>query len=78
MTVIRLDDFLKEALKDPEFKIGYDAEVAKQSIAVAVMQARERAGMTKKALAFKAGLPQSTVARTERGSNTSIDTLSNA
>lgn len=76
MTSIRFNDFLKEQLKDSEFKGDYNAEKAQLSIAVAVMKARERAGMTQKELAFKAAVPQSTVARIERGSNTSIDTLS--
>lgn len=38
------------------------------------MKAREAAGLTQRELAEKANVPQSTMARIERGDNTSIDT----
>jgi len=59
MTTIRFDDFLKEQLQDPNFKAGFEVECAKLSIAVAVMQAREHAGLTRAGLAEKAGVPMS-------------------
>ncbi|MFD1470923.1 helix-turn-helix domain-containing protein [Companilactobacillus mishanensis] len=76
MTTIKFDDYLKEQLKDPEFKKGFEAESAKLESAVALMKAREAAGLTQQELAAKASVPQSTVARIERGDNTSFDTLS--
>jgi transcriptional regulator with XRE-family HTH domain len=39
------------------------------------MLAREAAGLSQRDLAAKSGVPQSTIARVERGSNTSVDTL---
>ncbi len=44
--------------------------------AVALMLAREAQGYSQRELAELAHVPQSTIARIERGANTSIDTLS--
>lgn len=44
--------------------------------AVALMLAREAQGYSQRELAELANVPQSTIARIERGANTSIDTLS--
>ncbi|MFC6200403.1 helix-turn-helix domain-containing protein [Lactiplantibacillus nangangensis] len=76
MTTIRFDDFLKEQLQDPNFKAGFEVECAKLSIAVAVMQAREHAGLTRAGLAEKAGVPLRTITRIEAGTNSSIETFS--
>lgn len=75
MKSINFDDYLKEKLKDPDFKKGYDIENAKLKSAVALFKARENAGLTQRELAQLAAVPQSTVARIERGDNTSFDTL---
>lgn len=40
------------------------------------MKARESAGLTQRELAELASVPQSTIARIEKGHNTSFDTLS--
>lgn len=40
------------------------------------LRARENAGLSQRELAERSGVPQSTIARIERGYNTSIDTLS--
>lgn len=50
---MQIDDLLREQLTDPEFKAAYEAEGVKLSIAIALGQAREAAGLTKKALAKK-------------------------
>lgn len=73
---IKFDDFLAEKLKNPAFKTGFDAEANKLESAVALMNAREDAGLTQRELAAKADVPQSTIARIESGQNTSIDTMS--
>ncbi len=70
-----VDDFINEQLKDPEFAAGFNEEYNKLASAAALFQAREAAGLTQQELAEKAHIPQTTVARIERGQNTSISTL---
>lgn len=76
MPTVKFNDFLKEKMKDTEFKAEYEAEKAKLASAVALMKARESAGLTQRELAELAAVPQSTIARIERGGNTSFETLS--
>ena len=76
MTTIKFDDHLAEKLKDPHFKAEFEAENTKLQSAVILMNARERAGLTQRELAELAHVPQSTIARIERGGNTSFDTMS--
>ncbi|WP_125581906.1 helix-turn-helix domain-containing protein [Levilactobacillus cerevisiae] len=76
MATIKFNNYLKVQLQDPEFKAGYEIESAKLSSAVVTMKAWEAAGLTQRELAEKANVPQSTMARIERGDNTSIDTMS--
>lgn len=75
MPTIKFDDFLKEQLKDPKFREGYHEEQARLENAVAVLKAREAAGLTQRDLAEKSGVPQSTIARIEQGANTSLSTM---
>ncbi|WP_125591222.1 helix-turn-helix domain-containing protein [Companilactobacillus jidongensis] len=72
---ISIDELLEIELKNPEFKRGYEAENTKLASSVAIYKAREDMGWTQRELAEKADVPQSTVARTERGNNVSIETL---
>lgn len=72
---LSLDELLNESLKDPEFKKEYEKDCADLESSVAIMKAREDSGLTQAQLAEKAGVPQSTVARIERGSSTSTRTL---
>lgn len=67
MTTIKFDDYLAEKLKDPHFKAEFEAENTKLQSAVILMNARERAGLTQRELAELAHVPQSTIARIERG-----------
>lgn len=76
METIIFDDLLQEKLKDPEFKAGFERENAKLESAISLTNARVEAGLTQRELAALAHVPQSTIARIERGDNTSIDTLS--
>ena len=66
MTTIKFDDFLENELADNKFKEG----------AIAVYDARQTAGLTQRELASLSHVPQSTIARIERGNNTSIETMS--
>ncbi|OTN83894.1 helix-turn-helix domain-containing protein [Enterococcus faecium] len=76
MATIKFDDYLVKRMENPEFKASFEAENAKLNSALALMEAREAAGLTQRELAELASVPQSTVARIERGNNTSFDTLS--
>ncbi|HEM6346172.1 TPA: helix-turn-helix transcriptional regulator, partial [Streptococcus suis] len=76
MATIKFDDFLQEELKNDEFKAGYLAEKAILESALAIYNARQKAGLTQRELADLSHVPQSTIARIERGNNTSIETMS--
>mgnify|MGYP000861291704 CR=1 FL=1 len=76
MTTIKFDDFLQDELKQEDFKAGYLAEKSILESAIAVFNARQNAGLTQADLAERANVPQSTIARIERGHNTSIETMS--
>lgn len=76
MVTIKFDDFLQEELKNDEFKSGYLAEKAILESALAVYNARQKAGLSQRELANLSHVPQSTIARIERGNNTSIETMS--
>ena len=71
-----IDDVIQEKMKNPEFKKAFEKDVAQFSSSVALLKAREDAGLTQRELAEKAGVPQSTVARIECGCSTSTKTLS--
>ncbi|HFI0632209.1 TPA: multiprotein-bridging factor 1 family protein [Streptococcus suis] len=76
MATIKFDDFLQEELKNDDFRAGYLAEKAILESALAVYNARQKAGLTQRELADLSHVPQSTIARIERGNNTSIETMS--
>ena len=75
MTTVTFDNYLAEKLKDDDFKQGFLKEKRKLDSAVALMLAREEAGYSQRELAELAHVPQSTIARIEKGENTSVDTL---
>ncbi len=76
MTTIKFDDFLENELADNNFKEGFLTEKAILESAIAVSDARQTAGLTQRELASLSHVPQSTIARIERGHNTSIETMS--
>lgn len=71
-----MKDFLKEQLKDPEFKKEYDALDAEFSIVQAMLDARKNAGLTQKDLATRTGIAQADISKLESGrGNPSLRTL---
>ena len=71
-----MKDFLKEQLKDPEFKKEYDALDAEFSIVQAMLDARKNAGLTQKDLAVRTGIAQADISKLESGrGNPSLRTL---
>lgn len=71
-----VNDIFKKDMEDPEFALGVQTEMNKLASAVSIKQERENYGWTQQELAEKAGIPQSTIARVEKGANTSMDTIS--
>ncbi|ALJ23378.1 transcriptional regulator [Lactobacillus gallinarum] len=75
MVNTNFNDYLQEQLKDPEFKQEFDNETTKLESAIAISNIRKQSGLSQRKLAAISKVPQSTIARIERGDNTSIDTL---
>ena len=76
METIKFNDFLNEQLSDNSFNEGYQAEKVILESALAVVNASSKAGLTQLQLSELSHVPQSTIARIERGHNTSIETMS--
>lgn len=69
-------DFLKEQLKNEEFKKEYDALEVEFSIIQAMLDARKAAGLTQKELAMRTGIAQADISKLENGNaNPSLRTL---
>lgn len=69
-------DFLNEQLKDPNLKKEYDALRPEMAIIQAMIDARNKTGMTQKELAEKTGITQADISRLENGNaNPSLKTL---
>ena len=70
------DDFLKEQLKDPEFRAEYDALEPEFTIIQAMLEARKSSGLTQKQLAERTGIAQADISKIETGeANPSLNTL---
>lgn len=69
-------EFLNEQLKGPELKAEYDALEPEFAIIRAMIDARERQGITQKELAARTGIAQADISKLENGNaNPSIRTL---
>ncbi|MBO5588322.1 MAG: helix-turn-helix transcriptional regulator [Selenomonas sp.] len=69
-------EFLNEQLKDPEIKAEYDALEPEFAIIRAMIDARERQGLTQKELSARTGIAQADISKLENGNaNPSIKTL---
>lgn len=70
-----LDAYFAEMMKDSSYREVYNEEKNKLASAMALLQAREAAGLSQAKLAEKSGVPKTTIVRIENSNNTSIDTL---
>ena len=64
---MKLNDYLQEKLKDPEFKKEFDALAPEYEIIEAIIDARMEQHITQKELAEKIGIKQSHISRLESG-----------
>ena len=73
---IRVSKLIKEWMKDPSFKKGYDALEDEFALAAMLIEARTNAKLSQGQLAAKMGTSQSTIARLESGAaKPSLSTL---
>ena len=76
MSMTNFKDFLKEQLKDENFKKEYDALRPEMAIIQAMIDARKDSGMTQKELSEKTGINQADISKLENGTaNPSLRTL---
>ena len=70
------NDFLKEQLKNPEFRAEYEALEPEFSIMQVMLDARKSAGLTQAQLAERTGIAQADISKLESGNaNPSLKTL---
>lgn len=70
------NEYLKEQIKDPEFKQEYDALEPEFAIIRALIDARKASGLTQKQLAEITGIAQADISKLENGNaNPSLRTL---
>ena len=68
--------YVKQQLKDPEFKKEYEALAPEFSIIQAIIDARRSSGLTQKQLAERSGIAQADISKLENGNgNPSLRTL---
>ena len=64
---VLLEDALRAEMRNPEFKKAYDALEPKYALISAMLDARNKKGMTQAEIAKRAGTTQSAIARFESG-----------
>jgi len=64
---VTLDDMKREASRDPKFRKAYDALEPKYALIRAMLDSRNKKGMTQAEIAHRAGTTQSAIARFESG-----------
>ena len=71
----RVQDHLREKLRDPQFKESYAVELFKAQIAKEVVQVRIKEGLTQEELADKIGVSQQEISKIENGEFQQIKTV---
>lgn len=67
----KFSDIKRETLKDPAVKVAYNALEPEFKLAQSMIEARLAKKLTQEQLAARAGVPQTTIARLESGTNNS-------
>jgi len=75
ITLVPLDDIIKEECKDKKFAALFQRELLINEISKIVVGLRKRSRMTQKELANKAGTTQPVIARLESGSDRRVPSL---
>ena len=71
---VLFEDMKREALRDSKFREAYDALAPKYALIRAMLDARNKKGMTQAEIARRAGTTQSAIARFETGrTNPTLD-----
>lgn len=63
----RFDDYLREKLKDPKYRRGYEKQRLAVFVGYDLYQLRKRLGLTQAEMARRMGTHQQAVARLEKG-----------
>ena len=72
----KFDDFLQGQLQNPGIRREYEALQAEHAVNQAMIDARQKSGMTQKELAERTGIAQADISKLEHGNaNPSIRTL---
>jgi len=72
----RLEDFMQEQLKNPEFRKEYEAIQPEMAVIKALIDARISQNLTQKELAKRTGIHQSDISKLDNGTrNPSINLL---
>ena len=76
LRVYTFEQTFSKVLKNKAYKKAYEEEVARLRLSFAIRTSREAKKMTQAAVAHKANMPQSVIARLESGTHSvSVDTL---
>jgi HTH-type transcriptional regulator / antitoxin HipB len=67
--------YLKEQVKDPDFKKGYLYEKKMAEIAIKIQEARQKQGLSQQELARRAHVTQQQLSSIENGSNFTVKTF---
>lgn len=74
--LLSFDNLLKQELKDPEFRKGFEMEKKKLKMSLDIINLRKKKKISQSKLAEKIGMKQSAVGRIEAGKqNLTIETL---
>lgn len=75
MRLERVDEHLKEKLKDPYFKELYELEEQKREIVKCIIDYRVKYNLSQEGLAKKANVTQQHISKIENGEFSSVSTL---